>query len=53
MKSFHISDDRPTPLPTTEGFIKSLLTGLGDPDEKAQAALAKKFGLVTVKESGN
>ena len=24
MKSFHISDDRPTPLPTTEGFIKSL-----------------------------
>ena len=44
MQCFHISDDRPTPLPTTEGFIKSLLTVLGDPDKKAQAALAKKFG---------
>ena len=44
MKSFHISDDRPTPLPTTEGFIKSLLSSIGDPDEKAQATLVKKYG---------
>ena len=44
MKSFHISDDRPTPLPTTEGFIKSLLSSIGDPNEKTQVALAKKYG---------
>jgi hypothetical protein len=49
MKSFHISDDRPTPLPTTEGFIKSLLSSIGDPDKMAQAALTKKYGFAIVK----
>ena len=44
MKTFEITDDRPTPLPTLENFIKRFLSAVGDPDEKVQAGLAKKMG---------
>ena len=44
MKTFEITDDRPTPLPTSDNFIKRLLSAVGDPDVKVQAALAKKMG---------
>jgi hypothetical protein len=43
MKSYLISD-RPTPLPTTLQFMKALQLEEGDPDKKAQQALAKKMG---------
>ena len=36
--------DRPTPLPTRANFMTSFLSAKGDPDEKAQANLAKKMG---------
>ena len=36
--------DRPTPLPTRANFMTSFLGAKGDPDEKAQANLAKKMG---------
>ena len=44
MKTFEITDDRPTPLPTSDNFIKRLLSAVGEPDVKVQAALAKKMG---------
>ena len=43
MKAYLISD-RPTPLPTTPQFMKALQSEEGDPDDKAQLALAKKMG---------
>jgi hypothetical protein len=43
MTSYLISD-HPTPLPTTPQFMKALQSEEGDPDEKAQQALAKKMG---------
>ncbi len=43
MKSYLISDP-PTPLPTNPQFIKALQTEEGNPDEKAEQALAKKMG---------
>ena len=44
MKTFEITDDRPTPLLISDNFIKRFLSAVGDPDEKIQAALAKKMG---------
>jgi hypothetical protein len=43
MKAYLILD-RPTPLPTTVQFLKTLQTDKGDPDEKSQQTLAKKMG---------
>ncbi len=43
MKSY-LTSDRPTPLPRTPQFMKALQSEEGDPDEKAQQALAKKMG---------
>jgi hypothetical protein len=43
MKAYLISD-RPTPLPTTQQFMKALQSDEGDPNEKSQLALAKKMG---------
>ena len=44
MKTFEITDDRPTLLPISENFIKRRLSAVGDPDEKFQAALANNMG---------
>ena len=44
MKTFEITDDHPTPLPTSENFIKCLLSAIGDSYEIFQAFLDKKMG---------
>ncbi len=36
--------DRPTPLPLKQSFMRDFLSADGDPDEKAQAGLAKDLG---------
>ena len=47
LKSWMTVKDKPahpTPLPSTSSFLKMFLSAVGDPDEKHQAALAKKMG---------
>ncbi len=43
MTAYHIAD-RPTPLPTTQTFMKALQEDEGDPDPKAQKQLEKRMG---------
>ena len=43
MTAYHIAD-RPTPLPTTQTFMKALQEDDGDPDPKAQKQLEKRMG---------
>ena len=45
MRRMHIKAIRPTPLPTGDSFMKMFLTAVGDPDDKAQSALASEHGL--------
>ena len=39
----HNMPDRPTPLPTKQGFMESFLSAVGDGDPKVQADLAKEM----------
>ena len=45
MTSTHISADLPTPLPTTDAFMKKFLATKCDPDPVVQAALEKTMGI--------
>ena len=44
MLDFEITCNRPTPIPTSNRFIKRVLSTKCDPDEKVHAALVKKCG---------
>jgi hypothetical protein len=43
MDNLKLSAYMPTPMPTTDSFMKSFDTAVGDPDEKVQKALEKEY----------
>jgi hypothetical protein len=43
MENLKLSAYMPTPMPTTDSFMKSFDTTVGDPDEKVQKALEKEY----------
>ena len=44
MRKVTITKDRPTPMPTTQDFLKRFLSAVGDPNPKMQEELAKRMG---------